>query len=180
MERASAVRVVCPEIFAFLALVSAGEVVSILLWRQGVFGALICGNHLTDPWLHMPSLDMEVFYLPRPLFRELFMVLAVVAILALFREEFHSITRVVIGRLVKQKPSTSCGASPEPKWRSGNATLRAGLPLLVPCGFRGFGRRDHHIPTHSCQSWRSPWQRHVVLRAKAARRHERHEPVLGS
>jgi hypothetical protein len=99
IDRGCALRIVCAEVFGLLALISAGGVVSVLLWRQDFFFALVSGSSIApaDSWLSMLGIDLEVFFLTRPLLVALLIALALAAIVALFREPLAS----VIGRLHK-------------------------------------------------------------------------------
>ena len=132
VQRGSALRLVAAEVFAFLAVAAAGGAVSILLMREGAFLSLVLGYDLDNPWLRMLTADMEAFYLARPLLWAIFIILAVAAIVALFRELFQSITRPAIRRLIEEKRITPDRASPTPALPSGtSAIVRESFPYLM-------------------------------------------------
>jgi hypothetical protein len=135
MHRGSALIVVSTEVFALLATVSAGAVSAILLLQKRALLDLILGYDLTDPLVHMLSIDMEVFYLARPLFLELFIALAVVATISLlFRDNFQLAARMIFGCLTgKQLAATSQGrlSSKPPSQSRAGFGLRASFPYLI-------------------------------------------------
>jgi hypothetical protein len=92
VPRGSALRLIATEVFAFLAVAAAGRVLSILLMQEGALVSLVLGHDLGDPLLRMLTVDLEAFYLTRPLLSAAFIILAVAAILALFRDAFQSIS----------------------------------------------------------------------------------------
>jgi hypothetical protein len=110
-----ALRLVLPEVFAFLAVAAAGSVAAIAVWQEGIFGALVARMDQTDPLVRMLAVDMETFYLVRPVLLTLFVALAVASIVALLREGFVSIVRwltKLTKRLEREKGSFESGASP--------------------------------------------------------------------
>lgn len=86
MEILSAARLVCVEVFAFLTMEAAGGIISILLWGGSVFDALLLGYNVTDPLVGMLAVDLEVFFLARPILPAILITLPVVAIVALWGE----------------------------------------------------------------------------------------------
>jgi hypothetical protein len=100
LNRDLALRVVCAEVFALLSLMAAGGVVSVLLWRENFFLALVSSSSLapTDVWLSMLAVDLETFYLVRPLLTAMFFVLAAVALIVLLRQPLHGIVRSLSGK----------------------------------------------------------------------------------
>jgi hypothetical protein len=133
VEKGTAGRIVCSEVFAFLAIAAAGGAASVLLWQKGVFYALNSGSN-GDPLFTCLTVDMETFYLTRPLLLELFVALGLVAFVALFRENFESVARPVIRRLRRRKPvAADCASSgfvPQSRRRS----IRAGFPYVILAG----------------------------------------------
>jgi len=135
MNRGHALRVVGTEVFALLAVPSAGGVVAILLLQQRVFSALILRFDLTDPLVRMLSIDMEVFYLARPLLLELFFAVAAVSIFALFRDNFESIAGPIFGRLTGKGSIAASQVSPSSASRSGDkSNLRTLFPYFILVG----------------------------------------------
>jgi len=132
IERGYAVRLVLAELFALLALMAAGGVISILLLQEGVFTALIIGYDLTDPWLRMLTVDMEVFYLARPVLLALVVALAAAGVAPLFKESFQSITRPIVVRVRKEKLAPADRVSVSSSSRSGRKLVLGGLfPYLI-------------------------------------------------
>jgi len=133
VEKGTAGRIVCSEVFAFLAIAAAGGAASVLLWQKGVFYALNSGSN-GAPLFTCLTVDMETFYLTRPLLLELFIGLGLVAFVALFRENFESVARPVIRRLRRRKPvAADCASSgfvPQSRRRS----IRAGFPYVILAG----------------------------------------------
>lgn len=139
VERAAAVRMVCSEVFAFLAIAAAGGAASVLLWQKGVFYALTSGSD-GGPLFTCLTVDMEVFYLIRPLLLELLVVLALVAFVALFRERFQWIARLVTSRLMRDKPVAADCVSSRLMSQSGRrATIRTGFPCVILAGSLALG-----------------------------------------
>jgi hypothetical protein len=93
IDRGLALRAVLTVVFGLLSLVAAGGVVSVLIWQQNFFLAMVSGSNLApaDAWLHVLALDLEVFYLARPLLTGILFILAGVAFIALFRMPLHRI-----------------------------------------------------------------------------------------
>lgn len=97
IEKGIALRIVTSEVFALLAVISAGGIVSVLMWQDRFLPALISGSYLTpaDQWLRMLGIDIELFYLARPALTALLIVLAVAALFALFKEPLESLARLL-------------------------------------------------------------------------------------
>ena len=133
MERRSTIRLVLTEIFAFLAVTAAGGVVSILLLQEGVFMALILGYDSTDALLSMLRVDMESFYLVRPILLALLAGLGVAAVLALFREPLQSLARPIIVRVRKEQPTAVApvGMGTTRELRERRISLRGISPYLI-------------------------------------------------
>jgi hypothetical protein len=116
IEASSAARVVCAEVFGFLAAMAAGGVVSFLFWRVGAISGLrLSGGSsltVTDIWMGMLTVDMEVFYLARPLLSAVLITLGVVAALALFKDTFQPIIRRVFSLAMKEKRPAETPVSP--------------------------------------------------------------------
>jgi hypothetical protein len=153
VESGSALRVVSAEVFAFLSLMAAGGVVSVLLWREDFFLALVSGSSLEpmDTWLSMLAADLEVFYLARPLLSAILIILAVAAIVSLFSESLGRVIRWSSRRLTRNRDSTgrlahSAGArsrSLVQDWfpylvLAGSMVLGVAI-TLYPYLFEGFG-----------------------------------------
>jgi hypothetical protein len=103
MKRVFVIRLLLTEVFAFMALAAVGGVVSILVWKDGVFAGLILGYDSQDLWLSMLKLDMETFYLARPILLTLLAGLGAAAIIALFREPFQLLNQRITGRTGKKR-----------------------------------------------------------------------------
>jgi hypothetical protein len=108
VEAGSALRMVSAEVFGFLSIVAAGGVISVLLWREDFFLALVSGSSLEpmDIWLSMLTVDLEAFYLARPLLSAVLIMLAAVAIVSLFGESLERITNCLSRRLTRGRDST--------------------------------------------------------------------------
>jgi hypothetical protein len=132
IPRGSALRLIATEVFAFLAIAAAGGVVSILLRHEGALVSLVYGYDLNDAWLRMLILDVEAFYLTRPLLSAAFIILAVAAIFALFREAFQSFTAPLVKRLMKREHSAASDISAglEPRFRRSIIVHRC-LPCVI-------------------------------------------------
>ena len=93
VDNGFALRVVSSVVFGLLSLVAAGELVSVLLWQQNFFLALVSGSSLApiDAWLDMLGMDLETFYLARPFLTAIFFVLAAAAFITLFRSPFRDL-----------------------------------------------------------------------------------------
>jgi hypothetical protein len=129
-----ALRVVSAEVFGLLALISAGGVVSVLLWGRDFFLAMVSGSTLEpmDVWLSMLAVDLEVFYLARPLLSAILITLAVAAMVALFREPLQRLARPFYGLLVKELPHDESHAQSSLASTSGGEKLPwRFLPYLV-------------------------------------------------
>jgi len=140
VEKASAVRIICSEVFAFLAIAAAGGASSVLVWQKDVFRAL---NSSSDwgPLFTCLTVDMEIFYLARPLLLQLFIALGLVAFVALFRENFQSVARPVTRRLMRRKAVGAEYASSSSVPQSGRNVIivRACLPYLILAGSIALG-----------------------------------------
>lgn len=138
MKSSSAARLVFAELFAFLAMMAVGACISLLLWHIGAVVALsLLGGspNLTDTWIGMFGIDLEVFYLARPLLSAIFITLIVAAVIALFRESLESITRPVLMRLTRGKRGAEplFSMSPLPRFRAWVAVGRL-LPYVILAG----------------------------------------------
>jgi len=132
VERGLALRVVSAEVFGFLSLMAAGGAVAVLLWREDFFLALVSGSSLepADAWLSMLAVDLEVFYLARPLLWTMFIALAGAAIVALFEQRFQRVYRRLSGMLTKPQVPAENLAHPS----SAPANSRRLLPYVVLMG----------------------------------------------
>jgi hypothetical protein len=139
VERGLALRLVSAEVFGFLSLMAAGGVVSVLLWREDFFLALVSGSSLEpmDAWLSMLAVDLETFYLGRPFLSAILIILAVTAIVCLFRESFERITRRFSRGLTRKKDSTD--AIPRPVAARSKSVYQYWLPYLVLAGCMALG-----------------------------------------
>jgi hypothetical protein len=131
LERGSAFRLVLAEVFAFLSVAATGSLVTILVFQKNAFLALVSGfpQILIIGWVSLLAIDMEAFYLLRPILSVLFIILVVAAVFALFREHFLRIVGPISKRLMKRnsqvRPSlTSAGSG-------GVTRLQAIIPYLV-------------------------------------------------
>jgi hypothetical protein len=133
MERGFAIRLALLDVFAFLTVAAAGSVASILVWQEGTFSTLIARMDQTDLLVRMLSVDMEAFYLARPLFLTIFAALALASVLALFREDLVLVVRWIIRRLKIGKRPLESDASPgpSPQSRNKNAFRRWGPYLIL-------------------------------------------------
>jgi hypothetical protein len=132
MDRGFAVRLVLLEVFSFLAVAATGSVASIMIWQEGTFGALIARMDQTDPLVRMLSVDMETFYLARPVLLTLFVALGVASIVGLFREDSVSIVRWITRRLQRAKSFVESDSSPRASPQSRNwKSFRTWGPYLV-------------------------------------------------
>ena len=95
MDSRFVARVVGTEVFALLSITAIGGVIGVLLWGEDFIFALTSGSSLApvDVWSHMLTVDLEVFYLLRPVLSALFIFLGVAAIVTLFREPFEWVTK---------------------------------------------------------------------------------------
>jgi hypothetical protein len=139
VKRRSAVRIVCSEVFALLAVAAAGGAASILISQKGVFRALTSGSDSGSLFTCL-IVDMETFYLTRPLLLQLTVVLALVAFVALFMDNFQLLTRPVIRRLKRGKPGAADCAFRGSLPRLGRlGIIRAVLPYVVLMGSVALG-----------------------------------------
>jgi hypothetical protein len=138
VEKGAAVRIVCSEVFAFLAIAAAGGVFSILLGQKDVFYALNSGSDGGSLFTCL-TVDMEIFYLTRPFLLQLFVALGLVAFVALFRENFQSVARPVIRRLRRRKPVAADCASSGFVPQSRRRIIRAGFPYVILAGSVALG-----------------------------------------
>jgi len=134
IEVGSAARLVSAEVFAFLAIMAAGAVVSLVLWGGGaIVGVRLSGGDvsLTDGLLGMFAIDLEVFYLARPLLSAILITLGVAAALALFGEPLHSIIRRVRKQAVGQGDVEGPRSADSPPRSRREIALRACPPYLI-------------------------------------------------
>ena len=142
IETGAAARLVCAEVFAFLTVTAAGGVVAVLLWGIDVFIALTSGSSfltITDTWLKMLAIDVELFFLARPLLLVMLFALLASSISALFREPLQALVRRAFQRLLKheyagkERVSPSCGAPKDvvPFWKA--------VPYVILAGSVGLG-----------------------------------------
>ena len=103
IERGSALRVICTEVFALLAISAAGAVASVLNWQDDIFSALILGYDLTDPFVGMSRIDMEVFYLARPFLMTILAAMGAAGVLAMFCEPLTSLARLISKRTSRER-----------------------------------------------------------------------------
>jgi hypothetical protein len=108
MEVDFALALVWIEVFSLLTVIAAGGVVSILLGRSSAVLALVSGDKVvvTDLWNGMLTVDLEVFFLARPLLTAASIGLVVVAFLSLFRESFQPIVTLLSRRLARDERGT--------------------------------------------------------------------------
>jgi hypothetical protein len=137
IEKGTALRTVASEVFALLSVISMGGIVSLLIWQDGFFSALISGSYISprDVWLHMLGVDVEVFYLARPVLSGILIVLGLVAIVALFREPLACVARLL--PMNRDKPQGPVGLSSHTISKHGQAMRILGhrsLPYLVLLG----------------------------------------------
>ena len=131
LERGPALRLILAEVFAFLSVAATGSLVAILIFQKNAFLALVSGfpQILMIGWVSLLAIDMEAFYLLRPILSALFIVLVVAAVVALFREHFLRIAGPISKRLMKHnsqvRPSLTSA-------RSQRVTrLHATIPYLI-------------------------------------------------
>jgi len=134
----SAARMVCTEVFAFLSMVAAGGVVSLLLWRGGAISSLRLGQ--PDLWSTMLAIDLEVFLLVRPILAAVLLTVAVSAIIALFlMEPLRSIARRISAGAVKDKRPNEKLGQLDLTQQSRRVTIRKLLPYLILLASVGLG-----------------------------------------
>jgi hypothetical protein len=102
IERGPALRLVCGEVFAFLTVTAAGGVVCILLWPQDVF---VSGSSVMGIWLDLFAVDLEVFYLARPVLLGMLFLLGAVAFVMLFMDPMQWVSKRVSKRPTRETPS---------------------------------------------------------------------------
>jgi hypothetical protein len=139
----SAARFVCTLVFAFLTAVAAGGIVSILLWDGGPIAALLRGYSATatDPWLVMLAIDLEVFFLARPLLVAALTILVIAAIVALFHEPFRRVGSSLLRALGRDgfPALTYAGLNPEPRTGTRKIALQELGPYLILAGSMALG-----------------------------------------
>jgi hypothetical protein len=133
IESGSALRVVSAVVFGLLALVAAGGVVSVLVWRQDFFLALVSGSSLEpmDVWLSLLAFDLSAFYLVRPLLTAIFIMLTGAGIVALFREPLQWLATPfsrLLGRILRRNEEH---AHPNPSSTYGTEIALEKLPPYV-------------------------------------------------
>ena len=135
IPKGSALRLVAAEVFAFLTIAAAGGVVSMLLMQDGAVVSLALGYDLENPWLRMLTIDLETFYLLRPLLVAIFIILTIAAIIALFNEFLQSITWPIAKRLTKGKRASAdlVSSSPPPQSEK-DIVVPRWFPYLVLAG----------------------------------------------
>jgi hypothetical protein len=128
-----AARLVWIEVFALLMVAAAGGVVSILLERSSAVTALIPGDKVvvTDPWSGILTVDLEIFFLARPLLTTVFIALVVVALFVLFREPFQSVVTSLSRRLAGEEYGTQEGSHQASSRSSGNRLRDVLFPYVV-------------------------------------------------
>jgi hypothetical protein len=134
-----ALRVVSSVVFGLLSVAAAGGLVSVLLWQQNFFLALVSGSSLapTDAWLDMLGIDLETFYLVRPFLTAILFILAAVAFIMLFRRP----VRRLVGSLPR-RTAEELGFAQNSSPTSGNGVktrLEQSFPYLVLLGSLALG-----------------------------------------
>jgi len=137
IEKGTALRTVASEVFALLSVISVGGIVSLLIWQDGFFSALISGSYISprDPWLHMLGIDVEIFYLARPVLSATLIALGFAASVVLFREPLAFMARL----LSTNRSKSLSRVEPSSNTRSEQAPLtrildHRSLPYLVLLG----------------------------------------------
>ena len=139
VDNGLALRDVLIVVFGLLALVAVGGVVSVLIWQQDFFLALVSGSDLApmDTWLRMLGVDLETFYLARPFLAEIFFVLASAAFLRLFRRPVRRVIRLLSRKTVeKLGPIQNLDVASDHGRKAG---LGKWLPYLVLFGSLALG-----------------------------------------
>jgi len=134
IKKGSALRIVCVEVFGLLALISAGGAVSVLLWRENFLFALTSGSNIApaDSWLSVLAIDLEVFFLARPILVAILIALAFAAILALLKEPLGSaMKRFHEFRADEAQKTESQTLSPLAHKYGKRAALQKSLPYLI-------------------------------------------------
>jgi hypothetical protein len=142
IETGTAARLVCAEVFAFLTVTAAGGVVAVLLWGWGAFTALTSGSSfltITDTWLKMLAVDVELFFLARPLLLAMFFALLAASIVALFMEPLQALTRRVFQKIMKGKSARKDGVSPEYASPRDAVPFWKAVPYVILAGSVGLG-----------------------------------------
>jgi hypothetical protein len=127
----AALRLIANEVFALLAAAALGGVFSILLMHEGAILSLVPSGDLSDPMLRMMTLDLEAFYLTRPLLSAIFITLALAAVVVLFREPFQSATRPLAKRLMRAKHLAAGDISMRPEPQPRRSVVRRCLPYVI-------------------------------------------------
>jgi len=160
IETSFALRLVCVVVFAFLAVIAIGGVVSVVLWREGAFFALTSEHGLApiDPWLGVLAVDLEMFYFARPLLSAIFIALAVAAVATLFREPFSWIARSLSRFLMKETRPARNHTHPLSACKSAIAT-RGWFPYLILAGSVALGIAitiyPYTVPQFAKFDWRT-------------------------
>jgi hypothetical protein len=133
VEQSFAARLICAEVLAFLSMVAAGGAICILLWRNEAFAALVSGSGSvsTDVFFKAFTIDLETFYLARPLLPLTFIVLGIAAAIALFREPLQTIAQLIYGQLNKETNPLGQPALPNVTPPRGIRRLRRWLPYVI-------------------------------------------------
>jgi len=142
IETGTAARFVCAGVFAFLTVTAAGGVIAVLLCRFGAFAALTSGSSFlttTDTWLKMLAIDMEFFFIARPLLLGMFIVFFVASIAALFMEPLQALARRVSRRLMRGKYVWEDHVFPDFASPKGAIPFWNVLPYVILAGSAGLG-----------------------------------------
>ena len=131
VDNGLALRAILTVVFGLLSLVAAGGVVSVLIWQQNFFLALVSGSSLApmDAWLHILGMDLETFYLARPILTAILFALAAAAFITLFRTPLQGI----VGSL-SRKTAGGLGSIQNPNLGSDygdKMALGKSLPYLI-------------------------------------------------
>jgi hypothetical protein len=131
LERGSALRFVLAEVFAFLSVAATGSLVAILVFGKNAFLALVSGfpQILTIGWVSLLAIDLEAFYLLRPLLSVLLIILAAAAVFALFKEPFLRIAGSIPKRVMNRDSQVSTSLTSVPPGRV--TRLHATIPYLI-------------------------------------------------
>lgn len=137
VETGTAARLVSAGVFGFLAVTAAGGVVAVLLWGFGVFTALTSGSSfltMTDTWLKMLAIDVEMFFLARPLLLWMFIGLLVSSIAALFMEPLQALVRLILLRSMKGNRARENHVSLDHASPTGGVLFRRAIPYVMLAG----------------------------------------------
>ena len=140
IETGAAARLLCVGVFAFLMVTAAGGVVAVLLWGFGIFTALTSGSSfltMTDTWLKMLAIDVELFFLARPLLLAIFVALFVASIAALFMGPLQTLARRVFQKLMKGKYARKDHASPGCELAKDVVPFWKAVPYVILAGSVG-------------------------------------------